>query len=158
MDSRTYLQYEQPKSHRRWFPIPFFFTLVFLVAGSIPALLNIQGLQARFTGQQTTALATAVGENCGKNGNGNYYMYTFTDRSGKTEQIINNTVCSSGIVSDGEKVTIWYNPQDPSQLITADDLTFDIVFFVLFSLPLLIYLVSMVIALLRQLFRNDTSY
>ncbi len=36
----------------------FLFSLFFLVIGSIPALLNHSVLQTRFTGMQTTALAT----------------------------------------------------------------------------------------------------
>lgn len=37
----------------------FFFCLIFLIGGALPTLLNLPGLQARFTGIETTALITS---------------------------------------------------------------------------------------------------
>ncbi len=138
----------------------FLFSLIFLLAGSIPSLLNLSGLQARFTGVKTTALATAEGS-CGsddENDSSFYYTYTFTDSHGKVYQVTNTSACSSGIVSDGEHVTIWYQPHDPTQFITANDLTFDSIFFAGFSLPMLLFIIFVSVALFRSLFVNRRRY
>ncbi|HEY0754066.1 MAG TPA: DUF3592 domain-containing protein [Ktedonobacteraceae bacterium] len=128
------------------------FSLIFLVAGSIPTLINVQGVQARFSGMQTSALVRATGE-CD---DGNYYSFIFADRTGKVYSIETAT-CSSGIVSDGDHVTVWYNPADPTQFISANDLTFDMFFLIGFSIPLLIALALGLVWLVRLLFPRKMS-
>lgn len=124
----------------------FLFAFLFFLGGCIPVFTNIPGFQARLTGVETTALATAVSD-C--DDDGSYYMYTFTDRHGQVYQITDNSTCSSGIVSDGEHLTLWYNPDKPTQFITVNDLKFDLSFSIGFSIPLVIWLVVVVIALIR---------
>jgi hypothetical protein len=129
------------------------FSLIFLSGGSIPALTNFPGVLARFTGVQTTAsVSVEVGESCGDDGDsGNYFTYTFTDNRGKTQEITDNSACSSGIVSDGDQVTIWYEPYDPTHFISANQFQFDAIFVVGFSLPLLGFLAALLLSLLRWL-------
>ncbi|HEX7733215.1 MAG TPA: zinc ribbon domain-containing protein [Ktedonobacteraceae bacterium] len=125
----------------------FFCSLLFALGGWLPAFINFPGFQARFVGVETTGLASAAGD-CD---DGSYYMYTFTDSHGKVYQITDHT-CSSGIVSDGEHVTLWYRSDNPAQFITANDLNFDLIFIVTFSIPLAICIVLVVIVFIRQLF------
>lgn len=128
----------------------FVFALIFFGAGSIPAFMNLPGFLARFTGVQTTGLATAIGD-CG---DGNYYEYTFTDRQEVIHKIENTLVCSSGIVSDGERVTIWYNPNDPNQFITQNDFNFAMIFVVCFSIPIDIWVVTTLVMVVRGVMRR----
>lgn len=137
-----------------WFGLGIFFfcSLLFALGGRIPAFINLPGFRARFTGIETTALVSAVGD-CD---DGNYFMYTFTDNHGQVHQITDNSTCSSGIVSDGERVSLWYNPDDPTQFITANDMNFDLIFVIGFSIPLLICLVLCGVALVRQVLVRRT--
>lgn len=135
------------------FGLFFLFSLIFLVSGSVPALSNLPGLQTRFTGVETTALVSVYADCNGEDG-GSIYEYTFTDTHGETRHSINTSVCSNGIVSNGEHVTLWYQPSNPAQCITANDLTFDTIFFVGFSLPMLLFLAVVILSLLRLLFRR----
>src|SRR5215471_2555958 len=96
------------------FFIGFFFCLLFLLGGALPALLNLPGLQARFTGRETTALVTSDlscswtdSEN--NTVTGYYYTYTFTVSSGKVYQI-RDTSCSSKPDTIDARETIWYQP------------------------------------------------
>jgi hypothetical protein len=159
-----YITPQKPRFwQRKWsgFGGVFLFFLIFLLVGSTPSLLNLSGLRARFTGVETTALATAAGS-CSSSDDENdssfYYTYTFTDSHGKAYQITNTSACSSGIVSDGERVTIWYQADDPTQFITANDLTFDSIFFAGFSIPMLLLIAFFSRALFRQLFVNRRRY
>ncbi len=116
--------------------------------------MDLQGFLAHFTGVQTTGLATAIGD-CGDSDlSGNYYEYTFTDRQGVIHKIDNTSVCSSGIVSDGERVTIWYNPNDPSQFITQNDFNFAMIFVVCFSIPINIWVVMTLVVVVRGIVRR----
>jgi len=148
------------KRRRVGYGLFFLFSLIFLVAGSLPALFNLPGLQARFTGLTTTALVTLAGS-CGsdsEDGESFYYMFTFTDNHGKEYQVTNTSVCSSGIVSDGERVTIWYQPADPTKFITKNDLTFDAIFFAGFSIPMLLWIIFFPAVLVRLLLGSRRRY
>lgn len=135
----------------------FVFALIFFGAGSIPAFMNWSGFLAHFTGVQTTGLATAIGDCGDSDSSGNYYEYTFTDRQGVIHKIENTSVCSSGIVSDGERVTIWYNPNDPSQFMTQNDFTFAMIFVVCFSIPLDIWVVMTLVVVVRGVVRRGAG-
>jgi hypothetical protein len=135
----------------------FVFALIFFVAGSIPAFMDLPGFLAHFTGVQTTGLATAIGDCGDSDSSGDYYAYTFTDRQGVIHKIENTSVCSSGIVSDGERVTIWYNPNNPSQFITQNDFNFAMIFVVGFSIPMDIWVVMTLVMVVRVVVRRGAG-
>jgi hypothetical protein len=140
------------KSKRGGYGCAFFFCLIFLIGGAIPALLNFPGLQARFTGMETTALVTADVSCSWTDANNNEvtgydYMYTFTVSSGKVYQIT-DTSCGSGPDTIGASETIWYQPANPTHFLTANAWTFDWLFFLGFSIPMLLF----AFAFFRRLF------
>jgi len=140
------------KSKRGGYGCAFFFCLIFLIGGAMPALLNFPGLQARFTGMETTALVTADVSCSWTDENNNVetgydYMYTFTVSSGKVYQIT-DTSCGSGPDTLGARETIWYQPANPTHFLTANAWTFDWIFFLGFSIPMLLFS----FAFLRRLF------
>lgn len=114
----------------------FFVFLMPLLGGSLPLLMNLPGLLLRFTGIETTALASAGGP-CNDGEDGHVFTFTFTDSHEKVYHIP-DTDCSSGIVADGERVMLWYQPDNPSHLIAANYLHFCFFFLALFSLLFLI--------------------
>jgi hypothetical protein len=80
-------------------------------------------------------------------GQDHYYVYTFTVSSGKVYQLT-ATSCSNGDTI-GARETIWYQPADPTQFLTANEWTFDWIFFLGFSIPMLLF----AFAFFRRLFR-----
>ena len=144
------------KSKQGGYGCAFFFCLIFLLGGALPALLNFPGLQARFTGMETTALVTADVSCSWTDANntvqtGYDYMYTFTVSSGKVYQIT-DTSCGSGPDTIGARETIWYQPADPTHFLTANAWTFDWIFFLGFSIPMLLFAFAFIRRLVRQLF------
>jgi hypothetical protein len=102
------------KNRQGCYGCTFIFCLLFLIGGAIPALLNLPGLQARFTGLETTALVSADLSCSWTDSNhdtitGYYYTYTFTISSGKVYQI-KDTSCSSKPDAVNTYETIWYQP------------------------------------------------
>jgi len=154
MDDTTAHTPRVSKSKRGGYGCAFFFCLIFLIGGAMPALLNFPGLQARFTGMETTALVTADVSCSWTDENNNEvtgydYIYTFTVSSGKVYQIT-DTSCGSGPDTIGARETIWYQPANPTHFLTANAWTFDWLFFLGFSLPMLLF----AFAFLRRLFRR----
>ena len=121
------------KSKRGGYGCLFFFCLIFLIGGAMPALLNLPGLQARFTGMETTVLVTA-NVSCSWTDSNNTdqtgydYTYTFTVSSGKVYQIT-DTSCGSGPDTIDARETLWYQPAHPTRFLTANAWTFDWLFF-----------------------------
>lgn len=112
-----------------WFYI--LFPLAFLLGGNALWLFNLDGLQARFSGVQTTALVS-VAHSCG---DGNFvFTFTFTDTDGETHHITNESLCTNDIVTNGTHVTLWYLPNDPGRLITENDIHFYLILDGIFSL------------------------
>jgi len=152
MDDTTAQTPGVSKSKRAVYGCAFFFCLIFMIGGAIPALLNLPGLQARFTGMETTALVTADLSCSWTDSDNNvvtgyYYTYTFTVSSGKVYQIT-DTGCSSKPDTIGARETIWYQPANPTHFLTANVWTFDWIFFLGFSIPMLLF----AFALFRRLF------
>lgn len=59
MDDTTAQTPRVSKSKRGGYGCLFFFCLFFLIIGALPTLLDLPGLQARFTGMEMTAHVTA---------------------------------------------------------------------------------------------------
>lgn len=136
----------QSKSKRGRYGCVFFFCLFFLGIGITPPLHDLPGLQARFTGRETTTHITADGscsweEANGTGGetvfNGYYYVYTYTASSGKVYRI-HDANCSNSDTLGASEV-IWYQPADPTHFITANAWTFDWIFFLGFAIPMLLF-------------------
>ena len=144
------------KSKRGGWGCLFFFCLMFLLGGAVPALLNLPGLQARFNGRETTGLV-ASNLSCTWTDENNVvqtgydYTYTFTVSSGKVYQIA-DTSCGSGPDTIGARETVWYQPANPTHFLTANAWTFDWIFFLGFSIPMLLFAFAFFRRLLRQLF------
>ena len=139
----------------------FFFCLFFLIIGALPTLSDLPVLQARFTGMETTAHVTTTGscswQEADANGapttvNGYYYVYTYTASSGKVYQISNPSCGNSD--TPGASETIWYDPANPTHFITMNAWTFDWIFFLGFSMPMLL----LALAFFRQLFAPKQSF
>ena len=157
MDTTTIHTPAVSQSKRGGFGCLFFFCLFFLLIGALPTLLNLPGLQARLTGMETTGHVTAAGacswEEADNNGaptqvTGYYYVYTYTVSSGQIYQIT-DTSCSN-TETPGASETMWYQPADPTHFLTATAWTFDWLFFLGFSIPMLL----LALAFLRQVFRR----
>ncbi len=156
MDNTTAQTPRVSKSKRGGYGCAFFFCLMFLLGGAIPALLNLPGLQARFTGMETTALVSANVSCSWEDSDHNfitdyYYTYTFTVSSGKVYQIT-DTSCGNNPDVIGARETIWYQPANPTHFLTANAWTFDWLFFLGFSIPMLLFAYAFLRGLLRRLF------
>jgi len=125
----------------------FFCFLALLLGGVIPFLSNFPGVLARFTGVETTALASATGS-C----EGDFFTFTFTDTHEKVYHVGNST-CYEGIFKDGDRVVLWYQPDNPHIFIAEPELSFDRSFVVAFSIPLLITSVAFFLHILWRLRR-----
>ena len=128
--------------------LPYFFclSLFFLAIGIIVVvLINPIALQTRLTGIQTTGLVTATGERdrC------QYFTYTFVDSHSQVQQITNPSMCESGFQSVGDHVTIWYPQDHPGQMITTNDLIFDLIFLLGFSSPMILLSAFCVVSFVR---------
>src|SRR5215467_8069092 len=133
MDDPTAHTLGVSKGKRGVFGCAFFFCLIFMIGGALPALFNFPGLQARFNGMETTALVTADLSCSWTDSDNNvvtgyYYTYTFTVSSGKVYQIT-DTGCSSKPDTIGAHETIWYQPANPTHFLTSNAWTFDWIFF-----------------------------
>lgn len=157
MDTPTTQLPAVSQSKRRRSGCVLLFCLFFLVIGALPTLGNLPGWLARFTGMETTAHVTAAGscswEEANTTGgemviNGYHYVYTYTVSSGKIYQIT-DLGCSNAD-TPGTSETIWYQPADPTHFITANNWTFDWIFFLGFSIPMLLFAFSF----FRQVFRR----
>src|SRR5258708_2378811 len=112
-----------------WFYV--LFPLAFLLAGNSLWLFDLDGLQARFSGVQTTALVS-VAHSCG---DGDFvFTFTFTDTDGETHHITDESLCTNDLVTNGTHVTLWYLPNNPGRLITENEIHFDLSFSGGFSL------------------------
>lgn len=79
------------------------------------------------------------------------YTYTFTVSSGKVYQIT-DTNCERRPDAIGARETIWYQPADPTHFLTGNAWTFDWLFFLGFSIPMLLFVYAYCRGLLRRLF------
>lgn len=158
MDTTTTHTPAVSQSKRGGYGCLFFFCLFFLLIGALPALLDLPGLQARLSGRETTAHVTTDGscswEESDSNGGptlvtGYYYVYTYTVSSGQVYQMT-DTDCSN-VETPGASETMWYQPADPTHFLTANTWTFDLLFFLGFSIPMLLF----ALAFFRRLFARS---
>lgn len=161
MDDTTAQTLRVSKSKRGGSGCLFVFCLFFLIIGAAPALLTFPSLQARFTGMEGTVLITSAGSCSWEDSDHNfisgyYYTYTFTVRSGKVYQITDTSCNNNETV--GAREAIWYQPADPTHFLTASQWTFDGLFFLGFSIPMLLFAVGFVRRLFLRLFAPSRRF
>lgn len=102
--------------------------LVALAVLAIPLFwIFIPGWQVRATGVSTVGTATLT-SSCGTStdGDGNPTPETFqvsiqfTDQSGKLHKVESHWACNN-FYNDGEQVSLWYLPSDPSRFLTGGE-------------------------------------
>ena len=144
-----------------WFSLAFLASIVFLLVGNLSFLSSWQGLRPRFTGVETTARVSEVGS-CGDTiidgtdtGAGDTFAFTFTDSRGQVHHITNNATCFRGIFTDGESVKLWYEPDNPNNFITENEVSFTLSLvlpaLIGFSSPFFIVLVVFIVFLFVRL-------
>jgi hypothetical protein len=102
--------------------------LVALAVLAIPLFwIGIPGWQVRLAGVSTVGKAR-LDDSCGTStdGNGNPTPETFQvsiqfhDQSGKLHQVESHWSCNN-FYNDGEQVSLWYLPSDPSRFLTGGE-------------------------------------
>jgi hypothetical protein len=94
-----------------------------LVGGGLFFGLGFSTLQVRMNGVQTTAIAHEDGvcaSDESSSGDSYSFTYEFTGTNGQHYRIAQDSSCSN-VYHDGDHVTIWYLPNDPSHLTTDLD-------------------------------------
>lgn len=91
-----------------------------LVGGSLFFGPGFSTVQVRLKGVQTTAIAHADGvcaSDDNSSGDSYSFAYEFTGTNGQHYRIAEDSFCTN-VYHDGDHVTIWYLPNDPSQVRT----------------------------------------
>jgi hypothetical protein len=93
---------------------------VLLLLALLFYLLALPAWQIRLAGVQTTAVAHEDGICAGDNDNpGDSYSFTyeFTDTHEHYHRVAQDSFCTD-VYHDGDHVTIWYMPDDPTRILT----------------------------------------
>ena len=126
--------------------------LSLLVAGGLFFVLGFSTVQVRLNGVQTTAIAHADGvcaSDESSSGDSYSFTYEFTGTNGQHYRIAQDSFCTN-VYHDGDHVTIWYLPNDPSHLTTDLDVKTLYLFLGVGILFLMSFLVVFVMILLRR--------
>lgn len=91
------------------------FTLLLLVA--LEYWLALPAWKVRFQGAQTTAVAHIIADCSDDDGVAYAFSFTFKDIRGDTHRIAHDSFCTN-VIDDGDQVTIWYMPGEPTNLLT----------------------------------------
>jgi hypothetical protein len=102
--------------------------LVALAVLAIPLFwIGIPGWQVRVAGVSTVGTArldSSCGPSTDANGNPTPETYhvtiRFNDQSGKLHQVESHWACNN-FYNDGEQVSLWYLPSDPSRFLTGGE-------------------------------------
>nr|WP_201392151.1 DUF3592 domain-containing protein [Ktedonobacter sp. SOSP1-52] len=128
--------------------------LIALFLGALIYWLAASTWQVRLNGNQTRAIAHKY-VYCEKTEDspGSFsFKYDFTDTHGKKHSVANPNFCTN-VFENGDEVTIWYMPDDPTSMITdAEAVVAYIITGVLGGLSLVALIISL-IALLKPLLR-----
>src|SRR5215469_14161642 len=98
-----------------------FLLLNLLIAGGLFFALGFSTIQVRLNGVQTTAIAHADGvcaSDESSSGDSYSFTYEFTGTNGQHYRIAQDSFCTN-LYHDGDRVTIWYTPNDPSHITTS---------------------------------------
>jgi hypothetical protein len=119
--------YNPPLVRTSWFfgakPIWMSMLLLELLVGGLFFGLGFSTVQVRLNGVQTTAIAHADGvcaSDESSSGDSYSFTYEFTGTNDQHYRIAQDSFCTN-VYHDGDHVTIWYMPDDPSHLITDLD-------------------------------------
>jgi Protein of unknown function (DUF3592) len=135
--------------------------LSLLVAGGLFFGLGFSTVQVRLNGVQTTAIAHADGICASdENSSGDSYSFTyeFTGTNGQQYRIAQDSFCTN-VYYDGDHVTIWYMPNDPSQVRTDLDVHMLYLFLGVGMLPIVsFWVVFVMIPLMRRKVARTNLY
>ena len=98
------------------------FLCVFLVITVLLYFLALPAWQLRLRGVQTSALARASSVCSSDDDSSDSYVftYTFTGPQGKQYQITHDSFCTN-VINDGDRVTVWYMPDNPTNILTTPE-------------------------------------
>lgn len=136
-----------------------FFSSIFLLGAALPLLIFSHEIQALLIWTETRAIWRIADDipvgavNC----DGDYARYTFTGPHNKVYDITDGSTCWDGI-EDGSQITIWYQPDNPRNLVT--DFTANLCrgFLWGFSLPFLLTAAAPWLASLFFFLRGRSSF
>jgi hypothetical protein len=160
LPDKEYSMYNPPLVRKSRFcvakPIWMSFLLLDLLVGGLFFWLGFSTVQVRLNGVQTTAIAHADGV-CASDdsspGDSYSFTYEFTGTNGQHYQIAQDSFCTN-VYHDGDHVTIWYMPDNPSHITT--DL--DVHMLYLFSGIGVLVIVSLLIALVIPTVRRKAAH
>jgi len=136
-----------------------------LLALAIPLFwIGIPSWQVRATGVSTVGTATLV-SSCGTStdGDGNPTVETyqvsiqFTDQQGRTHQVESHWACNN-FYSDGQQVSLWYLPGDPSRFLTDGEAIVLYITSLFWVVITFVVLLNFFILLVARLGRKATIY
>lgn len=95
--------------------------LNFLVVAALLYWLALPAWQVRLSGVQTTAIAH-VDSACGNGDDSPDYAfsYTYTGPQEKSYRVAHDNFCTN-VISNGDQVTVWYMPDNPTNLLTSPE-------------------------------------
>ncbi len=98
------------------------FLIVFLVITILLYFFALPSWRIRLSGVQTTALAhaDAMCDDDDDSGVTYEFSYTFTDTHGTQYRVERPGFCTN-VISDGDRVALWYMPDDPHTLLTTPE-------------------------------------
>lgn len=99
------------------------FLLAFLVITILLYFFAFPSWQLRFTGVQTTAIAHEDGicESDDDSSSDSYsFTYSFSGPQGKSYSVTHDSFCTN-VISDGDQVTIWYEPDNPTNVLATPE-------------------------------------
>lgn len=98
------------------------FLFMFLVLTILLYFFAFPSWRLRFTGVQTTAIAHEDGI-CASDDDSNdsyAFSYAFTGPQGQSYSVTHGSFCTN-IISDGDQVTVWYMPDNPTNVLAMPE-------------------------------------
>ncbi|HEU5381161.1 MAG TPA: DUF3592 domain-containing protein [Ktedonobacteraceae bacterium] len=93
---------------------------VFLISAALFCWLALPAWQIHLSGVQANAIAHAHGYCEGDNDNPGIsyaFTYEFTDARGQQHRVAQDGFCTD-VYQDGDHVTVWYLPHEPTRMVT----------------------------------------
>ncbi len=128
--------------------------LIALAVLAIPAVLlgvpawhvRTQGVQTQGTAILTASCGTTPDENGGEGPETFQVTIRFTDQQGHTHEVGSHWACNN-FYNDGERVSLWYLPDNPSTFLTAGEAVWLYVATAIWGIIVLVLVVVVLIAL-----------
>ncbi len=128
--------------------------LMLLLILAIPAVwlgipawhVRVSGVQAQGTARLTQSCGTTTDENGNRGAETFHVTIQFTDQQGRQHQVGSHWGCNN-FYDNGEQISLWYLPNDPSSFLTSGEATWLYIFTALWSVIVLVLLIVLAIAL-----------